>query len=67
MRLVEQSVRQHKKILTSPLTGPDFSLVMGKKSLFCTVHTLTFVPVDLMPLLNTVGEEVNSLQNLQQK
>jgi len=45
---VEKSVKQHQKILTFPLTRPDFSLV-------------------LMFQLNTDGEDVNSLGNLQQQ
>lgn len=36
-----------QKILTFPLTGPDFSLVIDEKSLLRPVH-LTFLPVALM-------------------
>jgi hypothetical protein len=40
---------------------------MDEQSLLSPVYTLTFLPVDLMPLLNTDGEDLNSLENLQQQ
>jgi len=56
-----------QKILTFPLTGPDFSLVIVEKSLLRPGHALTYLPVDLMLYLNTDGEDVNSMGNLQQQ